>query len=50
MAKEPKKAKRKIKDLEPDASTGKNVKGGQAQIPNRDGIYRKLNDAFRPKS
>lgn len=50
MAKEPKKAKRKTKDLAPDASKGANVKGGQAQVPNRDGIYRKLNEVFRPKS
>ncbi len=50
MAKEPKKAKRKIKDLDPDAAKGANVKGGQAEIPNRRSIYRKLNELFIPRS
>ena len=50
MAKQPKKATRKIKDLQVDAQAGKDVKGGQAALPTRDSIYRKLNQIFRPKS
>ena len=50
MPKQPKKAKRKIKDLQVDAEKGADVKGGQAAIPSRSSIYRKLNNLFRPKS
>ena len=56
MAKEQKKSKRKVKDLQTDVGTGANVKGGQASVvaggpvPSRKSIYRKLNETFRPKS
>jgi hypothetical protein len=50
MAKEPKKAKRKIKDLQVDTPTSDNVKGGRAALPTRASLYRKLNQMFRPKS
>ena len=56
MQKEPKKAKRNIKDLEPEAGKGANVKGGQATVvaggpvPSRKAIARKLNETFKPKA
>ena len=46
MAKEPKKAKRKIKDLEPDATKGAGVKGGFA-TPVRKGLIESVLSKFR---
>jgi hypothetical protein len=50
MANKPKKAERKIEDLQVDETTGAEVKGGQAAIPTRASIYRRINNIFRPKS
>ena len=50
MTKKPKKADRKIEDLQVDETTGAAVKGGQAAIPSRPSIYRKINNILRPKS
>lgn len=49
MRKEPKKAKRKIKDLETGVSKGDKVKGGQAKLPDRDGVYRVINRIAKPR-
>ena len=51
MAKAPKKGtSRKIKDLEPDATSGAKVKGGRDVIPSRRAIYDLLNKIAKPRS
>ena len=49
MTKKPKKADGRSRTCR-WTSNGRHVKGGQAAIPSRPSIYRKINNIFRPKS
>jgi len=50
MAKAPKKAKRKVKDLQVDGGAAKDVKGGRDLVPEKKSVYSLLSRIAKPKS